>query len=101
MKRKILVVEDTFLIQGWGPTIVGRKTDEFVDFKVGNSIEIDVGKGKIIYTKITSIPLVSRRYSSENSEDFADKLHLVSFSVEPNIKKDQTSKGANIWLVEN
>lgn len=90
-----MIVENIFSL-AWGLTIFGRKNNEFVDFKVGSSIEIENNNGKVIPAKIISIPLIPRKYSDENY--FADKENFVSFSVETNIKKNQISKGAIIWL---
>lgn len=90
--KKILTVEDTFMIQGRGLVITSKKTDEFVDFKVGDSIKIENPDQTFVETKIKGIELLCRpKFRNE----------LISFTIESEIKKEQVQIGAKIWLLEN
>jgi hypothetical protein len=99
MKTRILTVDETFLIQGRGLVIVGRKTNEFVNFKTGDTIELETAGESFLKTKIVGLEFVCRRNFDENSKDFYDKL--IGFMVEKEIKQTRISKGANIWLLDN
>lgn len=92
MSRKILTVEDTFLIQGRGLIIVARPTDEFTDFKLGDSIQIENPDKTFIVSKIKAIDILCVR-------PFDDKR--FSFVVGSEIKKEQIHKNASISLLEN
>jgi hypothetical protein len=52
MKTRILTVDETFQIQGRGLVIVGRKTSDFVDFKIEDSIEIENPDKTFVETKV-------------------------------------------------
>ena len=90
MKTKILIVDDTFLIQGRGLVICGLKTGEFVDFKVGDSVEIQTSEEVFLQNKITGIELIHRS---------PDAAQLICFSVSEHLKKNDVPRGAAIWLL--
>ncbi|HEX8637948.1 MAG TPA: hypothetical protein VF692_07800 [Pyrinomonadaceae bacterium] len=99
MRTRILTVDDTFLIQGRGLVILGRKVDGFVDFNTGDSIEIENPDGTIVNTKVKGIEFVCRRNFDETSNDFDEKLKLISFLVENEVKKSHIAKNAFVWLL--
>lgn len=90
--KKILTIEDTFMIEGRGPTILAKKTNEFVDFKIGDLIKIENSYQTFIETKVKGIDFFCRpKFRTE----------LISFLIESGITKEQVQIGANIWLVED
>jgi len=100
VKRNILTVEDIFSIQGRGLVIVGRKTETFVDFKIGDLIEIENPDETVIRTKVKGLEFISRINLNENSAQSNDRLNLIGFLIEDGIEKSLISKEAIIWLLD-
>ncbi|MDQ3798871.1 MAG: hypothetical protein M3384_05435 [Acidobacteriota bacterium] len=92
MNGKILIVEDSFLIRRRGVVIVARRTPDFIDFKVGDSIEIENPDKTIVVSKVSGMEFLS-------GKSFEDKK--ISFLAEDLTRKDQVQKNAGIRLLEN
>jgi hypothetical protein len=92
MKGKILIVEDSFLIRRRGVVIVAHRTPDFIDFKVGDSIEIENPDKTTVVSKVAGIEFLS-------GKPFEDKK--ISFLAEDLTRKDQAQKNAGIRLLEN
>lgn len=93
MSRKILLVENSFLMKRRGVVVIAQPTTDFIDFRNGNSVEIKNPDGTSIVSKVSAIEFLS------SDRDFENKK--ISFLAEDATRSDQIQKNATITLLES
>lgn len=89
--KKLLTVEDSFLIKERGLILAGYLDDTEIIYKTGDKIKIVCPDGKEIYSEIAGIPIINRNC-------FSDKDSNAGILVRGVFDKDKVSKDSIVYL---
>ena len=94
MKRKIITVKDTFLIQGRGLGVTGCKEDDSAKIRIGNTVEILRPNNTIIEAQILGIETICNRKDISKIRE----VENIGFLLKDLLKND-VPKGSIINLL--
>lgn len=93
MEELVLIVEDTFLIQGRGLIVAGIKEENSIQLKVGSKVQIIRPNGTKIFSKVLGIEMVSIENFTER-----DTSKKVGILLE-NMKKEEIPERSAVFLI--